>query len=223
MANEYYMTRADEIAKFNALARYKGEPEMAHGSITLFEAMASDDRELFDALWSFWNFEHALDDLLDEGNYSAESRESVMAALERCVAFWLNLHRDGAADEEFSKVWGKLIAGCGWDSNRMVIADDARFQFASVLVKSDFIQRNAQGVMAMFVMCIFRCLDGDMMAGSPQHSVRALAPAVRCADVDFFIYLIYLKRGFGAARVWSERRDYDVADGVLLEGKEVGV
>lgn len=220
MNQEWYMTLPAEVAKHNRLARAKGQPEQPRGSIALFEAMAQGNKELFGALWTFWNFEHALDDLLDESPLPVAGKESVLAALadsvtealrERHLSELTEMVRKFPLDD-FQQVWEKLVDHSGWSEERKLRANQAKLLFFVELISNPFIRRHAGELRSLLISAIFRCLDGDAMAASSDPVRRGLAPAVRCGDVDVIIYLIYLARGFGAARVWGELREYDEPD-----------
>jgi len=132
-----------------------------------FTEIAGDRPEVFHLLWSFWNFAHVFDDLLDENNWPAERKEQAMKALH---------------------------------------------DFVVTLLLNPFVRDNAHELRAVFVQAIARSLDGDEMAGSEDAAIRALAPAVRCGDVDVIVQIAYLAGGYKALRKWSKLRAYDQPD-----------
>ena len=86
-------------------------------------------------------------------------------------------------------------------------------QFFVMLASNEFIRANALQIRAMMVQTMLRCLSGDLLATSEDPRKRALAPAVRCGDVDLFMHMIYLARGFAAASAWCGKLGYDAPDG----------
>lgn len=71
-----YMTQPKELAKqpdakavFEQIARYRHSPV--------------EQQQVLDALWSFWNFAHAFDDLIDESGWPIEKKELAWKALQQ--------------------------------------------------------------------------------------------------------------------------------------------
>jgi hypothetical protein len=57
-------------------------------ALPFFREVAGDDQQVFDALWSFWNFAHVFDDLIDEIKWPDEKKELAFKALHdftRCM------------------------------------------------------------------------------------------------------------------------------------------
>ena len=67
-----YMDREEEIVK---------QPDAKK----MFQQIAGQRPEVFRALWSFWNFEHVFDDLLDESTWSSERKEQAYKAMAEFV------------------------------------------------------------------------------------------------------------------------------------------
>lgn len=132
-----------------------------------FEQIADGRPEVFHLLWSFHNFAHVFDDLLDEGNWPAERKEQAMKALH---------------------------------------------DFVVTLLLNPFVHDHRHELRAVLAQAITRNIEGDAMAQSEDAEVRALAPAVRCGDVDVILQIAYLAGGYSALRKWSKLRAYDRAD-----------
>jgi hypothetical protein len=133
----------------------------------LFEKIANGNRDVYCALWSFWNFAHAWDDLLDGSNWPAPQKERAMKALH---------------------------------------------DFIVNLLLNPFCRDNAGDLRAVFVSAMARSMDGDAMAESNDPKRRALAPAVRCGDVDVILHMAYLAGGWELLREIGPLRDYDPED-----------
>lgn len=147
-----YMQRPEELAKHPA-------------TVGAFEQMAAGNGQVFNALWSFWNFSQCFDDLIDGSNWDAERKEQAMKALH---------------------------------------------DFVSDLMLNPFVTQNARSIHCAFVQAMTRCLDGDSMEGSSIAGVRAIAPAVRCGDVDVIMHMAYLHNGWTGLRRFSPLREYDI-------------
>jgi len=133
--------------------------------IKLINIVGGNDAAIKNAMWSFWNFAHAFDDLIDEVQWPVERKERAFKALH---------------------------------------------DFVQDLLVNPFVVANNKSMLAMFTMALTRCLDGDKMALSADPKERALAPAVRCGDIDVLMHMIYLARGWPGLREWSGMRKYDV-------------
>lgn len=135
------------------------------GVVEFIQEVAGERQDVANAMWSFWNFAHAFDDLVD----------GVVLTLERKEATFKALH-----------------------------------DFVQDLLLNPFVRQNAQGLLAMFTMALTRCLDGDEMEKSQDAAVKAVAPAVRCGDVDVLMHMVYLAGGWPLLRKFSPMRMYDV-------------
>lgn len=154
-----YMSRPEEMAK---------QPD-ALACIQAIAKAAGPEREtqFFNAAWSFWNFGHAWDDLVDESK---------------------------------------------WDDSRKELAWRALLEFVADLLTNPVYRDHAHGWSAMFASAVARNLDGDEMARSVNRDRAALAPAVRCADVDILVHFAYLAGGWEMMRSIGRRRDYDTPE-----------
>lgn len=221
MRIEYYMTRPEELAKHAELCRAKGEPVDPLGALTYLHEMAGTNDDVFNVMWSFWNFEHAWDDLLDESAFGPEVKLAAMQALHDAVVFALlpgNEWNVGAeCADPFWKAWTLLVDHCGWSELRKELAEKARQAFFCDLWRNPFVRQHRHELRALFVQAMLRGIAGDEMAASAKAERRALAPAVRCGDVDVMIHLVYLARGWVAACEWSSRRDYDLPDAAVSQ------
>lgn len=206
MTHECYMGRPHELSKhpdanrtFEEIA--KAAPDRAY------------QRHVFDALWSFWNFEHALDDVLDAGHLDAALREDL---LRRCYEFineaLMSEPKESRGDAAiwFDAGYSEAIATAGFAERQQELATLAFMEFAGNLAANPFYRRHARQHLAMFQSMIFRALAGDEMASSLDRRVQALAPAVRCGDVDFIVHVARLVGGWALARKISSERDYDL-------------
>ena len=210
--NQFYMTRPEEIAKHAELCARNGEPAPEFGSWTLFELMAAGDDQLFGALWAFWDFEHAFDDLIDESDWSLDMIEAAMKALHDEVNRALGFPGEAKHVSDWTRTFVALLKRCGWTAERANLALVAESRFFQALRTNPLYRDHAGDFRGLFVQCLLRCLDGDAMARSNDPRKVALAPAVKCGDLEVLFHLIYLKHGWVRARVVSSLRDYDRPD-----------
>ena len=80
-----YVTRQVELDKFDAMARAKGETPNGKGVHPLLVSASAGNQNLFDALWSFWNFSQAFDDLIDESGVGVDEKEVAFVALHEVI------------------------------------------------------------------------------------------------------------------------------------------
>lgn len=203
-----YMDRSEELTKYAAICRANGFTPPSNGSRGQFEMIADGDADLFDAMWKTWNFEHAFDDLLDEGGFSEDQKIAAIAALAGAVE---ELFYDPMLDKflNFSELWDAMLRRMNWDPNRRHLANVAQLQFWGMLRFNPFVRKHPKEIATMLVQTMLRCISGDVMERSEDPRKRALAPAVRCGDVDLFMHMIYLARGFAAASAWCGKLGYD--------------
>lgn len=215
-----YMTSSRELAKHARQARARGEVPMPQASRDLIEQVAAGDPVLFAAMWSFWNFAHAFDDLLDENVLGKGKQEELMTLLHDAVVGVL-IEGESAAVLRLQRVWGRMLGLSGWEADQQQLAQQAWDNFWRSLRENPLLRRHAAEVRGLLVQCMTRCLDGDEMAHSPDARVACLAPAVRCGDVDVLMHLVYLARGWAALRTLSARRMYDLPDEpvIMKEGR----
>lgn len=200
-----YLERQCEIEKHDRLLIAKGRKPTGLGLRPVFEHLAAGDAELFDAMWSFANFAHAFDDLIDESGWNKEAREAAVSLLHDAV-----VRMDSASYLKLANFY--------WNAARRFEADDETWALAAFdmffwnLRHNLFIQPRCKEIQTMLVQALTRCLDGDEMAADVNPERRALAPAVRCGDVDVIFHMVYLARGWAALRECSAVREYDIAD-----------
>jgi hypothetical protein len=206
------MDRPEELAKYAGICRANGFQAPEDGARQLCRQMAGDDEDVFNAIWLTWNFENAFDDLIDQDGIEDEIKLCAMAALHDALVETLD-HGHGAAHLRFLQACAHLERRTHWSTARKNLAAAAIQRFFVMLESNPFIRTNAAQIKAMMVQTMLRCLTGDLMARSEDPRKRALAPAVRCGDVDLFMHMIYLARGFAAASVWCGKLGYDTADG----------
>jgi hypothetical protein len=211
-----YMDRPEETAKYAAICRANGCPVPENGARSLCEAMAAGDPDVFDVIWKIWNFENAFDDLIDETGIDGDTKIVAIAALHDVVI----AVNDMDLMRNFLAAWRFLEVRTRWSKQRRILAATARNQFFGMLHLNPFARAHAQQLRAMLVQTMLRCISGDVMAKSGDARKIALAPAVRCGDVDLFMHIIYLARGFGAASVWCGKLGYDLPDQVLADGHQ---
>jgi hypothetical protein len=173
-------------------------------------AGAENRRDVFNALWSFWCFEHALDDVIDSGVFTEAERETLLHEalefVERTLLF------PALPPAPFFTRYTQAVGRMAWPEDQKELAHAALVEFASNLGWNPFYQKYAQQHLAMFQMCVFRAIAGDEMAASLDDTKRTLAPSVRCADIDFVVHVAYLAGGWTLARKITSRRDYDLPD-----------
>jgi hypothetical protein len=160
-------------------------------------------------MWSFYNFGHAFDDLLDESGGNAEQIEAVMTGLHDAVVYALVREGQGYNLEPLLL---NMAAAARWEYEQTELMMQAAAQFFADLYTNPFIRKHRQEFRGIFVQAMTRCLDGDDMARSEDAFKRQLAPAVRCGDVDALLHMVYLARGWAALRACGKFREYDLPD-----------
>ena len=170
------------------------------------------EREIFLALWSFWNFEHAFDDILDSGKFTPAEVENL---LQKAAAF---VHEALMTPEaEDAKIWFRVsyvtaLNRLEWKEDDFNLAIKALDEFAGNLANNPAYQRHAEQHLAMFDTIIFNTLLGDAMHASGDEFKKALAPALRCRDIDFVVNMAKLVGGWELARKISQSCNYDRQD-----------
>lgn len=112
----------------------------------------------------------------------------------------------------FAHVFDDLIDEVKWPKEKKEMAFKALHDFVVDLLVNPFVRSNALGLQALFVSALTRCLDGDEIAKSAVDAERALAPAVRCGDIDVIMHMAYLHRGWDVMRGFSQMRKYDIGE-----------
>jgi hypothetical protein len=207
-----YMDRPEELRKYAGICEANGFAVPPNGARGLCVLMANGDSNVFKLMWSTWNFENAFDDLIDQEGIEENVKLCAMAALHDAIVEVLNISQ-GAAYSRLLQVCAHLERRTKWHQSRKTMAYCAIQQFFVELASNPFARSNAEQLKAMLVQAILRCLSGDLMARSEDPRKRELAPAVRCGDVDLFMHMIYLARGFAAASAWCGKLGYDLPDG----------
>lgn len=201
MNQRHYMTRDDELAK---------QPD----ALPMFERIAAASvahapGDVFNALWSFWNFAHALDDLIDETGLNLEEKETALKVVFDFVGNLLANPDDVSHGLPMGILWRELAGKAQWPEDRRELADAALDSFTNNLVGNPFYTRHAEAHRAMFDMMIARTLDAEWIERT-RPVLQALLPAVRCADVDFIVHCARLAGGWTLMREVGRLRDYDV-------------
>lgn len=206
-----YMDRPEEVAKYAGICQANGFNVPKDGARGLCESMAAGDETVFEVIWTIWNFENAFDDLIDETGISAELKVTAVAILHEAIEEVLAPPFEGKL-KKLLELWHFLEDRTHWSKARRILAATARNRFFGMLRLNPFAVKHAHQLRAMLVQTMLRCISGDVMAASPDARKRALAPAVRCGDVDLFMHIIYLARGFAAATAWCGTLGYDLPD-----------
>ena len=110
----------------------------------------------------------------------------------------------------FAHVFDDLVDESKMEGHKKELAFKALHDFVQDLLLNPFVLRHASSLLGMFTMAMTRCLDGDEMEKSLVAEERALAPAVRCGDVDVLMHFAYLARGWMGLRKFSPMRKYDI-------------
>lgn len=212
-----YLTRPCELEKHARLCTARGETPVANGWLDQIHWLAGGDDDLFGVMWSFANFSHAFDDLIDGSNWEPDLIEGAMARLHDMVVAPLRHQSTSPATVNFLQTWHALIDANCWQLDDCRLANKAMSDFFMDLSRNPFARKFNRELETVFVQCMCRCLDGDAMAASPDAAVRVLAPAVRCGDVDALMHMVYLARGWVGLRAVSGWRQYDAGDDQALQ------
>jgi hypothetical protein len=203
--NPCYMTRPEELAKYAKLCAFNGEPDSGCGAYQVLKEAFGKQDAAFEFAWLFWNFAHALDDVLDEAILTPEDKLEVLQQLNEALRF--------TNGNKWAKCWEDAIFCTSFDTDRQLLANAAERDFFA----SWFENPNVE-ILGVFTSAIMRCIGGDAMLRSGNPRKMALAPAVSCGDVDVLIHMVFLSCGWEAAVNFSIHRDYDVPD-AQLEGR----
>lgn len=208
-----YLTRPCELEKHARLCAAQGEPPAANGWLDQIHWLAGGDQDLFGFMWAAANFSHAWDDLVDESGWSPDMIEAAQAQLCDMILAHLR-HQDTAPiTVNFLKVWHALMDSQKRNVDDCMLMNRAMSDFFIDLMKNPFVAAHRPEIETLLVMCLTRMLDGDAFKRSLDPARRALAPAVACGDVDFYLGLVFMARGWAALRACSVWRSYDVPDG----------
>ena len=199
----FYMSQPDELRKHPKASQVFYDIGQAAAT-----AAVRDD--VYSALWAWFNFTHAFDDILDTGNLDDAGREKL---LRQCADF---LHaalygvRGSDAALLFKASYLAAATTAGMDADRRALAVKAFDDFAGNLVANPFFRTYSQQHLAMLDSMIFRAMRGDQLAQHADPAVRALAPAVRCGDTDFLVHVAKLVGGWPLACKVSAEATYDL-------------
>lgn len=204
MSAAYYMSREHELKK---------QPD----AMTMFDQIgqacgdSQTGKNVFWALWCMWDFEHALDDVLDSGKLDAEDKEKLLRQCHQFIHALLTEHPNRDQATYFMAKFMEAVQQAGFTAEDTQLAVKSVENFAMQLVNNPFFYQHAPAHRAMFDMMIMRCIAGDEMARGSEKQ-RRLAPAVRCADIDFMVHVAMLAGGWELARKLTSLRDYDEPD-----------
>ena len=115
----------------------------------------------------------------------------------------------------FSQLFDDLLDNSGWDEQRKLLALRGLQEFVVALLTNPVYRDHAGAFEGLFVTAVARVISGDEFERSRDARERALAPAIKCADIDIFVYFANLAGGFDFAREMSSRnelRKYDFGD-----------
>jgi hypothetical protein len=207
--SEFYLTQQHELDKFDRISTANGCDAKGGGFLKIITTLSAGNKELFEAMWSFENFAHAADDILDEGLLNEEQSEAFMTMLHDAVCAALlstNLTPLGL----FLNIYESMVGNSALEENRRFLALKAARDFFRTLIENNFVIRNASELRGMYVQAMTRALDGEAMALDSNPANRTMARVVRCGDVDVLFHMVYLARGFAALRECSKVRKYDI-------------
>ena len=109
----------------------------------------------------------------------------------------------------------------GWAAEKKLLALKGLEQFTVALLENPFYVKNADAFKALFVTAIARNIAGDQFAASKEANERAMAPAIRCADIDVFLYFAHLAGGWEFAQTMNSKHKLRIYDKPDAETKEV--
>jgi len=79
----------------------------------------------------------------------------------------------------------------------------------TVLCYNQFFLANRDSLVPLIISMGNRWVDGDEWATKEDPAERALAPAIRCGDVDLYLFVAFLTGGWEHMRRIKEARSYD--------------
>lgn len=202
-----YMTRPEELKKHQRLVAINGGDQCQSSLDVIKEYFEGHDDALKMAV-AFWNFEHVLDDVIDESGCSDEVKSKCLFHVEQWASTLLITAQKYSAKRP--DIY-EIVGAKPFEGQRGRLAEQAIKDFERNLWDNPFSNRYRFELRAMFVMALMRCVAGDSMKAKN----HPLATAVACADVDVLLHMVFLSRGWDAANRFSVIRQYDVSDGVL--------
>ena len=135
-----------------------------------------------------------------------------------------HLKDETARDNNFKASWSlwnwghifdDLVDGSGWSDEKKMLAVKGMQQFVCELLLNPVYRENAQAFAALFVTAIARNLAGEEFAASKKVGERNLAPALKCSDIDLFVFFAHLAGGWDFCQQMNSRtklRIYDSPD-----------
>ena len=115
----------------------------------------------------------------------------------------------------FSQLFDDLVDNSGWDAQKKLLALRGLQDFVVALLANPVYRDHAGAFEGLFVTAIARVIAGDEFERSKDARERALAPAIKCADIDVFAYFAHLAGGFDFMQEMGSRnelRKYDFGD-----------
>lgn len=111
---------------------------------------------------------------------------------------------------QFSQMLDDLVDG----DKPVTHADAAKatLELFTTLLLNPFVIQHRQILWGGLSTAVMRWLDGDEWENSSDPEKRALAPAVRCGDIDFWLLVARLHGGWNHERALKEFRGYDPSD-----------
>lgn len=88
-------------------------------------------------------------------------------------------------------------------------AAKALADFVLALAANPFFHAHRFALLPLMLSSINRWCDGDDWTASEDPIKKQLSPAVRCGDVDLFLYVAMLTGGWDHMREMSKFREYD--------------
>lgn len=115
----------------------------------------------------------------------------------------------------FSQLFDDLVDNSGWDAQRKLLALRGLQDFVVALLTNPVYRDHAGAFEGLFVTAIARVIAGDEFERSKDARERALAPAIKCSDIDVFSYFATLAGGFDFMLEMNTKenlRRYDFGD-----------
>lgn len=107
----------------------------------------------------------------------------------------------------FTHVMDDLVDNSGWSEEKKEQSWKAMEGFITDLLLNPFVLAHNHQLRALFTSAIVSNIGGDAMLKDPKR--KHLSAAARCRDVDVFVHIAGLHRGWDFMVDMSKRRDYD--------------
>ena len=101
------------------------------------------------------------------------------------------------------------------DGDKPVKPEEAAHElarFVEQMACNAFFRQHSASLTALMVSAINRWITGEQMNKNEKASVRTMARAVRCGDVDLYLHVAYLIGGWNHMRAMSELMRFDGED-----------